>query len=193
MSEELKKTTDYTSSFEYPSITKIHSEPDYEQLKKIKDKLKANATKIPSELGVGAYGHLGLVLSATEYINISAVPYVRPLHPGVLIIPPNATERTEKRLRDEYKRLMALFHETVNLENALKKQITGTIDDLYLEELRDSTTNTILFTIPFILNHLFTNYGEIEPDNVTEKEQKVQNMQFTISDPLIKLSKKKKT
>ena len=119
MSDEEKKTMDYTSSFEYPSITKIHGEPDCEQLKKLKDKLKANATKIPSELGGGAHGHLGLVLSATEYINISAVSYVRSLHPGVLIIPPNATERTEKRRRDEHRRLMALFHETVNLENAL--------------------------------------------------------------------------
>ena len=97
MSDETKKTIDYTSSFEYPSIAKIHGEPDYEQLKNLKDKLKANATKISSELGGGSHGHLGLVLSAAEYLNISAVSYVRPLHPGVLIIPPNASERTEKR------------------------------------------------------------------------------------------------
>ena len=119
MSDENKKTTDYTSSFEYPVIQKIHGEPDYAQLKNLKDKLKANAAKIPSDLGGGGHGHLGLVLSAIEYANVSAIPYVRPLHPGPVVIPPNATERTEKRRRDEHKRLMALFHEIVNIENAL--------------------------------------------------------------------------
>ena len=84
---------------------------------------------------------------------------------------------------------MALFHETVNIENALKKQITESIEDLYLEELRDTTTNTILATVPFILSHLFTNYGEIEPDSVTDKESNVRKMQFTVADPLTKLWK----
>ena len=62
MSDELKKTTDYTSSFEYPSIPQIHGEPDYEQLKNLKDKLKSNATKIPSELGGGGGGGGGSVV-----------------------------------------------------------------------------------------------------------------------------------
>ena len=32
MSDDTKKT-DYTKHFEYPSLPKIHGEPDYEQLK----------------------------------------------------------------------------------------------------------------------------------------------------------------
>ena len=136
--------TDYTTHFEFPTLPKIHDEPDYDQLKDLKDKLKSNATKIPSELGGGAFGHLGLVLTPAEYANISAVPYVRPLHPGVLVIPPAATERTEKRRREQHKKDLALYHETINLEKALKKQISTAINELFLEELRDPTTNTIL-------------------------------------------------
>ena len=50
MSDSIKKS-DYTSMFEYQTLPKIHGQPDYEQLKSLKDKLKTNATKIPSELG----------------------------------------------------------------------------------------------------------------------------------------------
>ena len=169
------KQTDFTTQFEYPTLPKIHGEPDYEQLKNLKDKLKTNATKIPSELGGGAFGHLGLVLTPAEYTGISNIPYVRPPHPGVLNIPPATSERVETRRRAEHKRDLALYHETINLENALKKQITEAVDELYLEELRDPTTNTILSSVPFILDHLITNYGEIEPDNVTEKRAKSSN------------------
>ena len=114
------KQTDFTKLFEYATLPKIHGEPDYDQLKTLKDKLKANATKIPSDLGGGNFGHLGLVLSPAEYTNVSAVSYVRPLHPGVLVIPPATLERTETRRRNEHKHQLALFQETVNVENALK-------------------------------------------------------------------------
>ena len=98
MSDSIKKS-DYTSMFEYQTLPKIHGEPDYEQLKSLKDKLKTNATKIPSELGGGGYGHLVLVLSPREYANITATPYVKPLHPGVLNIAANTSERVEARRR----------------------------------------------------------------------------------------------
>ena len=190
MSEYIKKT-DYTTLFEYPSLPRIHGEPDYESLNALKDKLKANATKIPSELGGGTFGHLGLVLTPTEYTNISITPYVRPIHPGPLHIPPNITERNEARRRSEHKKEMALFHETVNLENALKRQISEAVDELYLEELRDPTTNTILSNVPTILSHLITNYGDTDPDTVTEKELTVRKMPFTVADPLTKLWKRR--
>ena len=65
------KSTDYTNIFEYPLLPNIYEEPDFEQLKNLKDELKKNATKISSKLGGDAFGHLGLVLSPSEYSNIS--------------------------------------------------------------------------------------------------------------------------
>ena len=132
------------------------------------------------------------MLSPTEYANISPTPYVRPVHPGVLNIGPNTSKRVERNRRHEHKSDLATFHETVQLENALKKQITKTVDKLYLEELRDPTTNTILSSIPFILAHLIKNYGEIEPETITEKELRVRKMDFTVANPLTKLWKEVK-
>ena len=187
MSDEHRKTTDYTTSFEYPLIEKIHGEPDYEQFKNLKDKLKANAAKITSDLGGGGHGHLDLVPFRTRIRQCLSRTLCPALTPRRYSHPPDATECSEKRHRDEHKRLMELFHETVNLEHTLKKRITGSVEDLYLEELRDPTTNTILSSIPFILNHLFTNHDKVEPDSVTEKESNVRKKQFTVADPLTKL------
>ena len=75
---------DYVNTyFEFPSLTRIHGKPTYASLKIIKDELFANATAVTSDLGGGAHGHLGLVLTPAEYVAVSAVPYVRPAHPGV--------------------------------------------------------------------------------------------------------------
>ena len=70
-------TVDYKNSvFEYPTLTKITTRPTYSSLKQIKDELKANAGKVQCELGGGANGHLGLVLSDPEYALVSPTPYV---------------------------------------------------------------------------------------------------------------------
>ena len=89
--------TDYTKLFEFPTLPKIHEESTYHQLKELKDKLKTNASKIPSKLGGGNFGHLDLVLSTAEYALISDTPYIEPQHPGPLQIPATCTERTENR------------------------------------------------------------------------------------------------
>lgn len=71
------------NKFEYPLLTKAYQPLNYFTLKVIKDELKSNAVNIHLYLGRGVDGHLGLVLSATEYANISALSYVRHVNPLV--------------------------------------------------------------------------------------------------------------
>ena len=75
---------DYTKKFEVSTLPRIHGKPDYSKLKVLKDLLKANAFRVSSNLGGGAHGHLGLVLTPVEYATVSATPYVCPPHPGPL-------------------------------------------------------------------------------------------------------------
>ena len=73
---------DYAKTyFLHPTLTTIHGEPDFPTLKKLKTELKANASRVTSDLGGGGHGHLGLVLSLREYSMISAIMYARPVHP----------------------------------------------------------------------------------------------------------------
>ena len=75
--------TPISTYVQFKEFTKVHGTPTYETLQKIKDQLKANAASVTSNLGGGANGHLGLVLTPAEYKNISDIPYQQPKHPGM--------------------------------------------------------------------------------------------------------------
>ena len=47
---------------------------------------------MPTDLGGGVNGHLGLLLTPAEYTIFSPIPYVRPLHPEALNIPLGTTQ-----------------------------------------------------------------------------------------------------
>ena len=74
--------------FTYPDLTPIHGEPSYETLKTLHNQLKANARAVRTNLGRGNHGYLALVLTPEQYAIVSTVPFVRPVHPGHLTIPP---------------------------------------------------------------------------------------------------------
>ena len=57
------------------TFIKIHDEPNYKPIKKIKDELKTNATTVNKELGGGAHGHLGLALISQENSRTSNPSY----------------------------------------------------------------------------------------------------------------------
>ena len=94
----------FTEQFAYKTLTKIHGEPDYQLLKRLRDEVKANASKITTSLGGGDHGHLGMCMHPPDYVIASAVPYVQPPNPGLLVIPPNATARAETCLREDHKK-----------------------------------------------------------------------------------------
>ena len=86
------------TAFEYPELTKIHDVPTYKLLKKIKDELKTNASKVQCDLGGGKHGHLGLILSDADYENVSTTANVRPKHPGTFSSTETAQYKVFKRV-----------------------------------------------------------------------------------------------
>ena len=71
-------TTNYREThFPHPDLTPIIGQPNYITLNTLYNQIKANATSVYSNLGGGQHGHLGLVLTPTDYARISPVPYVR--------------------------------------------------------------------------------------------------------------------
>ena len=94
---------DYTTYFEFPTLDKIHGEPTFATLLRMKKLLKANAISLTSDLDGGQFGHLGLVLTPQDYTLLSQVPYARPAHLGVLVIPAGTAQHEAIRLREEHK------------------------------------------------------------------------------------------
>ena len=180
---------DYANTyFEFPELTKIHGAPNYPTLRIIKDEMKANAHSVASDLGGAAHGHYGLVVDPREYAMVpGTIPYVRPVHPGPLIIPPGTTQILATGLRADHKEDVRLFREANDVEQRIIKQIVQAIDPTYLKTLRDPNTNTITCNIPRIFAYLFTNYGLIEDSHLTEAEAKLRSFQYDLLDPLVKI------
>ena len=171
--------------FEYPVLTKINGRPTYQTLKTIHDEIKANVSRVQSDAGGGSNGHLGLVLTATEYALVSAVPYVRPAQPAALNIEAGTTQHESTRLREEHKEAKRLFREANAVESAVIKQLIAAIPDIYMKQFRNVTSNAITTSVPDIFTSLFTTYGSITEDELEEKFSSLQQRVFDITEPLI--------
>ena len=169
-------TVDYKAFFEYPTVTKIHGQPTYESLQQLYNELKSNAGSIPSSLGGGADGHLGLILDPRQYAHISQYPYIRPLFPGPLYVPPNIVPEMVMMMHNQHKEHVRVFREVQGVENALRQQITSAIEQDYLMALRNRPTNSITLPIYAIIKHLFTMYGKVSPTKLLAKEAKIKQL-----------------
>ena len=136
-------------------------------------------------MGEGNLGLLRLILTPEEYANVSATPYIRPLHPPTLNILPGTTNYKATRLTDDHKDLICLNHEVNNVEVSLLKQFSQALPDLYLKSFRNQFSNTFTVDVPTILHYLFTTYGYITPEELKEQEEILSAKFFDIQQPLI--------
>ena len=90
MSSSLPSVKD--TYFQHKLLTRIHGKPIYETLQSLATEIKANAASVPSTLGGGQYGHLGLILSVDRYATLAnTIPWVSPPNPGPFAPPANGT------------------------------------------------------------------------------------------------------
>ena len=189
MSSPYHQHIDYiNTSFEYPLLDKIHGQPTFTTLTRLKQQIKANAQSVSSDLGGGGHGHLGLVLSPTEYALVSNTPYAIPAHPGAFLLPRNTDPAEAVRRREAHHERIRKFRESLDINKALIRQIVAAIDKTYLDELRNVTTNTITEIIPEIFTYLFDNFADVTSHDVTKEESKVNNLYWNISDPPMSFS-----
>ena len=110
-------TMDYASTYlEFLILDKIHNEPTFETLKGMKKQLKANALSVPSTLGGGNHGLLGLVLTQVEYARVSNDAFTIPNQPGPLILPPFTAKHDVHRLQGEHEQEVDTYKECVAVQ-----------------------------------------------------------------------------
>ena len=160
--------------FEYADLTVIHGEPTYETLKTMVNQLKANARAVRTTLGGGQHGYLGLLLSQQQYNVIApGTPFVRPAHPGPLVIPPFQLPHVTQEAQSRHAEGVRLYNECYNVEQALRKQIVAAIQDSFLASLKNRQTNTITVPLDQIIEYLFVNYGRLTPAQLHHEEQQL--------------------
>ena len=160
--------------FEYADLSVIHGEPTYETLKIMVNQLKANARAVRTTLGGGQHGYLGLLLAQHQYDVIApGTPFVRPAHPGPLVIPPFQLPHVTQEAQSRHAEGVRLYNECYNVEQALRKQVINAIQDSYLASLKDRQTNTILVPLDQIIDYLFVHYGRVTPAQLQHEEQQL--------------------
>ena len=89
----VQSVDDIRSGFPHPTIPTIEGEPTYQTIKSMHNLLKSNAASVPTTLGGGAHGHLGLALAPALYLAVTGVAFSTPAHPGAgPVIVNNATQ-----------------------------------------------------------------------------------------------------
>ena len=179
-------TIDYKNTyFQHPSLTPVRGEPTYEALSKLHQELKANANAVPTTLGGGRHGHLGLVVNQTTYDRIAPnTPFARPPNPGILNVEPNATQYQITQQKDEHTKALKAFNECNLLERTLIQQIKEAIENDYMEGYVDEDTGLVRGTVPEIMTYLFATYGHISPTTLNEKREEILNMAYDPSKPI---------
>ena len=153
-------------------------------LLKLKNELKANAQSVPTVLGGGQHGYLGLLLTVEEYENVAqGSPYIRPSLP-TLNTEMSDTQFILAQKQHQYKMEMLTYRESIAVNRILIQKIVNAMDEKFLKALRDRHTNRIRMNIADILIYLFDTYGDISLQELATLREKIEKMQFDPKEPV---------
>ena len=169
--------------FQHKVLTRIHGLPVYETLQHLTTEIKANAASVPSTLGGGLYGHLGLVVSDQKYATLAnTLPWITPGNPGAFVPPTGATGPQIEAAKDVWRALKQSFDVCQATEKALIAQIVESIDSIYLRgALLNRTTGQYAANLREVITHLFATHGKITPQQIRAKENTIYNKAFELS------------
>jgi hypothetical protein len=105
------------NGFPNPVLPKIDNEPTFEDTQITARMLNANTISIPSMVGGGAHGHLGIIMTQVEYAAISASPWVELFYPNAIpIIPPDTNTVNAAQLARMHAECRRIYTNRINVD-----------------------------------------------------------------------------
>ena len=148
----------------FPYIKKVEGYLTYETIEELNFQLSANTASIQSDLWGGAPDHLALTVLPTVFATLSDTPFVISVNPGPTAdIVSYLTAAQAPSVRLDHTNTNALYIKYNNTDKALKQQLVGAVDPLYLKALRNKYTGFRSQTALTMLRHLYDNYAKISP------------------------------
>jgi hypothetical protein len=155
-------------------LTPITGKPTYMNTQLLIRQVFANASAVPSNIGGGAHGHLGMVMAADVYANLQvvvppavAIPWVNPAHPGnVAVIPPGATAAQITDLHRAFDAAEKTHLTFMRVQAALREGILTAVQPAFLMALDDPLLGFSQVTPRDIIVHLIASYQEITADEI---------------------------
>ena len=129
--------------------------------------LYANARSIEWEGAVNhTHGHLGLVMSITEYTTLSGAAFIMPVKPDIPQYTNTTSPEEGQELKEKYHLAVQAHHTATTLEAYLKNLFLATVPELYIDILEDDNHGYDPVSTRELLEHLVTEYGEIEAEHL---------------------------
>jgi len=175
-----------------PSTTlrKTHGNPTYNDIQHLYKQVKANAASVPSTLGGGQHGHLGLTTNTTTYARIASTPYVRPAAPAPLGPNNLGTAAQINENRRTYNLAVASYHQANLIEKTILNQIQEALDESVLMPLLHDDTGIIKSTIPDVFQYLFDTYGNITDQMIHDERATLLQHQYVHDEPVANIFSK---
>ena len=156
LSSTMASTINYKDTlFKRANLTPIHGKPTFETLYKLWNKIKANTNSVYSNIGGGAHGHIGLVLTEVQYALISNTPFVYLTHLVPLIIPDGTTVHAKSNTIISHTQEVHNFRGVVGFKQTLVQQVVATFKEANLTDIRNHMKNTS--TAPWLTFSLTSN------------------------------------
>ncbi len=170
--------------FPHRSPSRIVGEPTYQSINGLLKQLYANAAAIPSTLGGGKHGHVGLLMTPTLYATLSSTEYRAPSNPGPTPVYPVRITAAEKYTLDaEHLKASTAFETHTDVSDAIKQQIVDCVEETYLHAIEDNITGLMGISPRKIIQHLLKRYGRITPAEMKKNYMKM-NEPMDPNDPI---------
>jgi hypothetical protein len=138
---------DIVAKFPVKTLPIITGEPDYATIGQIIQTLYGNAASLPTTIGGGAHGHIGLIMTTVLYATLTPTAYMVPDDPGPVVThAANASPSIRERNTITYKEARRIYDNNANMDSALKTQIIDAIEDTYLCKLQNKYTGYLSVT-----------------------------------------------
>ena len=161
-------------NFPEDPIPRIQGEPSFETIAEVHRVLNSNASSVPTMLGGGRHGYLGLTITHAAYVTLTGQAFVYPINPGpVPVVPANSRAARIAEIEHIHRETLRIYNECQNVGKALKKQLLEAVDDVYFRSLRSNLYGYANVTVLDLLTNLYTTYGNITPHELQENDKRI--------------------
>ena len=157
--------TDIRDEIRKETVTKIHGQPTSHDLTQLEKEIIAILANIPTRLGGGNYGHVGVIMDPAEYNTMTAgIDFENPVNPGFYPadLALNAVTGTRARAEAEHKELINQFETFEGVRLGTKDFILEAVDTEYLSEIEHETLGYLNQTPRQMMAHLLTRGGALD-------------------------------
>ena len=171
MPTEIEKIVE---GFPHPNIIPIQGVPTFETIADLNLQLNTNAVAVQSNLGDGQLGLLFLTVSPAEYNTLSKTEFIPPTNPGTTpIIPDGSTGAQISAIIRQHSNDTNVFREYLATDKALKQQVIGAVNTMYLRTLSHRITGFANISTREMLTHLYNQYGRLSPADLQENDTRM--------------------